>query len=128
MPMLDVGFITNDPMLSEVFTVERRPEVIGDDGRVHINKQVIPNVRGVVTQDDPSDLTRSESGQMVPRVIQINSTFQFREATIGFQPDRVLWNGASYLVKKIYPYSHFGKGHSRVTLESVAGTDPPQAT
>lgn len=128
MPTLDVSFVCNDPALSETFTVERRPEVIGADGRTHVNKQVIPNIRGVVTQDDPSDMTRSESGQMLPRVISINSTFQFREATVGFQPDRVMWNGGRYLVKKIYPYSHFGRGHSRVTLESTDATDPPQAT
>lgn len=126
-PMLDVSFILNDPMFADTFDVYRRAEVVGTDGRVRSDPLLIPNVRGVVTQEDPSDLAITPDSQSVPRVIEINSSFKFREATQGFQPDRVKWNGAMYLVKKIYPYSRYGAGHSRVTLESTVALDPPQA-
>lgn len=126
MPMLDVSFVTTDPMLSDLFDVERRAETVDDWGRAQTGSEKFPKQRGVVIPQDPADLSRRDDGQLVPRTIEINAPFKFREASQGFQPDLITWRGSKYLVSRVYPFSHYGKGHTRCLAESVTATDPVQ--
>ena len=127
MPRLDVAFMTKDPMLADCFDVLRREDVVGVNGRTTPTVvKTFQRVRGVVTQQDPADLTRRDDGQMVPRLIQVCTTFAVRGVVTGLQPDLISWNGTQYLVKQVYPYSRFGHGTYEVVAESMMAVDVPQ--
>jgi hypothetical protein len=127
MPDLDVSFMTTDPMLADTFTVVRRNDVVDQRGRTTpTTTATTPNVVGVVTQQDPADLMRRDDGQMVPRLIFIATMFQVRGASTGLQPDQILWNGTTYTVLQVYPYSRFGRGTYEVVAEAMNATDSAQ--
>lgn len=125
MPQLDVSFVVSDPMLADRFTVIRRAEVIGEDGRVTTTETTHPNQIGVVTQQDPSDLMRRDDGQFVPRSIFIASRFAFRNAATGVQPDVIIWAGNRFEVKQAYNYSRFGRGLFECVAVSTDAMDQP---
>ena len=127
MPMLDVSFMTSDPMLSDTFTVTRRIDAIDTHGRTVISvESVNPGIVGVITQQDPADLMRRDDGQMVPRQILVCSTFIFRGASKGYQPDVITFDGTDYTIKHVMNYSRFGGGTIEVIAESMNATDNPQ--
>lgn len=126
MPDLDVSFLTCDPMLADTFDVKRRTDTVGTNGRTTSTPQTFTGVTGVVTQQDPADLMRRDDGQMVPRLIFVASIFAFRGASTGYQPDQIIWNGTTYTVKQVYPYSRFGQGMYEVVAESMNAMDAPQ--
>jgi hypothetical protein len=108
----------SDPLLSQGdFTVVRRTEVVGTNGRTSTTDETFPNVKGIVTQQDPADLMRREDGQLVPRSIFVATAFPMRNAAVGAQPDRIIWDGTSYLVKQVMPYRRSG------LFEVVASSD-----
>lgn len=126
MPDLDVSFMTVDSMLSDTFDVIRRTDPVGTNGRtVPVNQQTFSGLTGVVTQQDPADLMRSEDGQMVPRRIFVAAPFAFRNASTGFQPDQIVWQGTTYTVVQAYPYSRFGAGFHEAVAESMNAVDAP---
>lgn len=128
MPLLDVSFMTSDPMLADRFQVTRRTDSVNNKGRtVPTTNQVFQNIVGVVTQQDPADLMRRDDGQMVPRMILVCSSFIFRGATEGFQPDIITWNGTDYTIKHVMNYSRFGAGTMEVVAESMQAMDNPQS-
>lgn len=117
MPQLDVSFMTSDPMLSDVFDVRRRLNIVRQNGRVDaVPDQLFVGMQGVVTQQDPSELMKTEDGQEMPRRIFIASTFQFIATAPGYQADEITWNGIVYTVTSVLPYSRFGNG----TYECIA--------
>jgi len=126
MPDLDVSFVTCDPMLADSFDVIRRTDPVGSNGRtIPTAEESFPSLTGVVTQQDPADLMRRDDGQMVPRMIFVASVFAFRNASVGYQPDQIVWNGTTYTVKQVYPYSRFGPGMYEAVAESMNATDAP---
>jgi hypothetical protein len=124
--MLDVSWVVQDPMLADQFSVTRRVETVGTDGRVIMATSNFPNLIGVVTQSDPSSLVRNDDSQTIPRVISVVSKFNFRSATDGFQPDLIIWNGTTYLVKTSLPYSRYGAGFYEAIASSMTAIDVPQ--
>lgn len=134
MPMLDVSWVTTDPMMADTFDVDRREDVVGSNGRTTPTVvESFMGLVGVVTQQDPADLLRRDDGQIVPRRIFIASPFAFRGATkdgpplpVGFQPDLINWNGTTYVVTNVMSYQRFGRGFSEVVAESMTAVDTPQ--
>ncbi len=125
MPSLDVSWMTTNHMLADTFDVIRRSDPVDNYGRTNPTAvQTFSGITGVVTQQDPADLMRRDDGQMVPRLIFVASTFAFKNASAGFQPDQIVWNGTTYTVKQVYPYSRFGPGSYEVVAESMNATDP----
>ena len=125
MPLLNVAFMTVDPILADCFDVVRRLNVVGTNGRVtaypdqHFEQQY-----GVVTQQDPADLIKTEDGQSIPRRIMICSPFQFIVAGPEQQPDEITWNGTVYTAIESLPYSRYGDGHYECIAE-YRGPIPP---
>lgn len=126
MPMLDVSFVTADPMLADTFSVRRQEQVITERGRVETTDTLFENLTGVVTQQDPAELMKRDDGQFVPRSIFVASRFAFRNVVEGFQPDIIIWNGTEYWVRQVYSYSRFGTGMYEVVASSQAAMDQPQ--
>lgn len=126
MPMLDVSWVVLDPMLADVFTVIRRTETVDSTGRPVIGSTSFPDQLGVITQEAPNALQRADDAETVPRVITVSSKFNLRGASLGYQPDLVIWNGTTYLVKQVLPYSRFGSGFYEATASSMTTMDVPQ--
>lgn len=134
MPMLDVSFVTQDPMFADTFDVSRRQDVVGANGRtVPTVVETYPGVVGTVTQQDAGTLMRREEGQLIPRRIFVASTFAFRGVSKegpplpdGYQPDLVDWNGTTYVVTEVMSYQRFGRGHTQAVCESMTAVDVPQ--
>jgi len=139
MPDLDVSFVVSDPMVADTFTVTRRIETVGTDGIMVPSTSTITTfpgtavpLCGVVTQEEPAELMRNPEAQLAPRVIFVASTFQFRglaqsaDGQTTWQPDLINWNGSTYVVKKVLPYSRYGAGTYEVVAESMSQPDVPQ--
>lgn len=143
MPLLDVSWVTQDPMLADVFSVTRRTDAVGSDGvTVPTPVQSFLAQVGVVTQQDPAELMRRDDEQHVPRRIFVASTFAFRGASASpdgltqYQPDEIRWPvdplGADlpettvYRVVQVYPYSRYGRGMHECVAESQRAVDVPQ--
>ena len=125
MPLLDVTEVLNDPDFADVFSVLRRSEAVGNNGRAVITEQQTDGVVGVVTIASPNDLVRFDAGQMTGRGIMIVTTFRLRASAQGVQPDQVIWDGATYTVKGIDPYHRFGAGFIEALAMSMNASTPP---
>lgn len=126
MPLLDVGFMTVDPMLADTFDVRRWLAFVGDDGRSDSAPSTLfRNVMGGVTHQDPADLIRTEDGQNIPKRIFIASRFQFMQASATNQPDEIHWNGLCYRVEHSLPYNRYGSGIYEVIAEYRNSPVPP---
>jgi hypothetical protein len=127
MPQLDVSFMLSDPMLADCFTVTRRADVVGANGRTTPTiVDVFEGITGVVTQQDPADLMREPDGQMVPHSIMVCTCFALRGVVVGAQPDIITFNGTDFLVKTVFAYSRFGNGTYEAVATSMTATDVVQ--
>lgn len=125
MPLLDVSFMVEDPMLADTFDVRRRLNIIGDNGRVTaLPDEIHTGLIGVITQQDPSDLIRTEDGQTIPRRIFVASRFQMIALGPDRQPDEITWNGTVYTAVHSIPYSRYGAGFYECIAE-FRGPVPP---
>lgn len=128
MPMLDVSFVLSDPMFEDEFSITRRPFVLEPNGRpAEDNHEDLPGLTGVITQQDPTDLMRTEEGQLVPRsILVVTRTQVMAGGTAGFLSDLINWNGGVYEVKSVIPYSRFGAGFYEVVAHAKTGVNPVQ--
>jgi hypothetical protein len=124
MPMLDVGFMLNDPMIATTFTLRTRISTDDSHGRVQWTTTDYPNQIGVITMQSPADLMRRDDSQMVPRRIFIGSQIQFVVVALNRQPDQVLWKNTWYTCEECYPYPEYGEGHYQAVFQSMNAVDP----
>lgn len=125
MPLLDVSDIVSDPDFADRFSVIRRKETVGTDGRATVVEQVFRNVSGVVTAASANDLDRREDYQNMTRSINVVTTFKVQGLVTGYQPDIILWRGTRHLVKHVDAYPQFGRGFVQAECGSMANTDAP---
>ena len=123
MALLDVTSLLADPDLTDTFTVLRRVETVGTNGRSTTSSQTFVNVVGVVTAIGPSDLDRKDDYQSMSRSISIVTKFRMQGEVTGAQPDIVVWRGDSYVVRSIDLYPQFGPGFVQVECTSMDRTD-----
>jgi hypothetical protein len=130
MPLLDVSFVTRDPMLADCFDVSRWEDVVGPNGRTTPTiVERFPCVRGVITQQSPSALLNKDDSTFIPRRILVATSFACRAASrdadgVIYQPDRIEWDGISYKVVDVLNYSRYGGGTYQVIAESQNAVDP----
>lgn len=123
--MLDVSMVLADPLISDEFDVKRQAESVGANGRTAVTPEWFYKQRGVVKADKPSRLSRRDDGQIVEHSISVISAFSLRDATLGYQPDVVLWGGREYLVVQALPYQRVA-GFTWAKCTSTRATDNPQ--
>lgn len=124
MPELDVTEILSDPDLADTFSVVRRTETVGSNGRPTLTEVTTDNVVGVVTPGDPGNLTRTDDSAMASNLITISTTFRLRALGAGFQADVILYDGMRYTVKAMKRWQRFGAGWVKVVAESENAADP----
>ena len=132
MPLLDVSFVVDDPMLADVFAVQRRNDIVGNNGRtLPTVYQTFPRVRGVVTQQDPAEMLKRDDSSSVPSRIFIATRHRIQKASRdpdgrSYQPDLITWNGVVYTVVEVLSYSRYGRGVYEVIAASMNAMDRPQ--
>jgi hypothetical protein len=124
MPDLDVTFLTFDPMLADVFNIERNAETIGDYGRMEVTTTLIEEVSGVVHRRG-DEMMLTDDKQLLPRHITITTATVIYPALEGYQPDVILWRGGRYRVMKVVEHPQFGAGHYKVNASSPVSQEAP---
>lgn len=126
---LDVSEVLADPMLASSFTVIRRSEVLGQNGRVNIDPVNLGEKTGVVYPTGRNDLARLDDQQMMGKHINIVTDFRLQGPAPGFQPDLIGWHGDFYVVQLLDDYTDFGAGFVQAVAGSMSSVDqPPQVT
>jgi hypothetical protein len=128
MAQLDVNDVMLDPDLSTVFDVRRQQETINEaNGRTVLRNELFEGVIGIVTWDDGT-ITQTENAVIAAQTINVATPFSLRDASFGYQPDIIIWQGAEYRVTMTKPHRHLGRGWTRAKAESTRGTDSPAPT
>jgi hypothetical protein len=126
MAELDVNDVMLDPMFSTMFAVRRQGETVGEDGRTVIAPELFEGLRGVITWQD-AKIVQREDGVIVPQAINVATPFSLRDASFGYQPDIILWQGEEYRVTSLKPWRHLGRGWTRASAEVTRMTNNPPA-
>lgn len=111
-----------DPDFNSPFTIIRRTEVLGLNGRVSYVSQTIQG-NGVVTSTSQGTLQRREDYQVGMRGISIVCSMQLLTNTTGKTADVVEWLGSQYLVEHCDLYPQFGTGWFQVEAISMNTVD-----
>ena len=133
MPLLDVSSVLTDADFADRFSVRRRMESIGADGRNVFIETDYDGVLGVVTAISPNDLQRHSDYADMSRSISVVTRFFLRGETPGEQPDIVKWRNNNYIVRHVDLYPQFGRGFvqaectSQDRVDSVVGSPPISA-
>ncbi|SRR5258708_11405473 len=133
MPDIDVTDVLDDPMFCELLTIQRRQETVNAKGRATTNVVVIdPAPIGVVQPVSDQPLQRGPDQQNLPRLLEVHTPFRLRSASRQgtgeqYQPDRIVWNGDTYVVNKVQDYSRYGAGWVQADCSSDVATERPPA-
>lgn len=123
---LDFSDILSDPdVAGQTFTVVRRTDTVGSNGRSSITSASTPNVVGAVTPGDPGNLLRKEDGAMADNVITVSTTFRLRAMGNGVQPDQIIYDGITYTVKSVKRWGRMANFTKAVAVsENASDPDP----
>lgn len=125
MAKLDFSDVILDLDLGSRFSVIRRTEVVGSDGRPTITEALVAeNVLGVVTQGTSGDQVFDDA-QRAARQLNVTTKFRLRDTSDGFQADVVLFNGLRFTVNSVQPATHFGTGFVKAKAECQKPAAPP---
>jgi len=120
MPVLDVSEALNEPDFQDTFSVQRRTETVGLNGRAERVAQTFSNIQGVVTQGSPKEIYRREDGSLPSSTIIIFTQFRLQNNAGGLASDVVAWSGNYYVVTSLEDWSLCGAGFVRATCHSWA--------
>jgi hypothetical protein len=124
-PTLDVSEVFDDDDLMDSFTVLRRSECVGDDGRATFTRTAYPNTVGFVMVKGPGKNTRKDDSQMTSRDISVVTQFRLRAASDGVQPDEIVWDGVTFTITSITPHTRWGEGFVKAEATSMNASDRP---
>ena len=125
MPDLSVDEVFASHMLSDDFTVKRRSEPIGDNGRSVITVTETFATYGVVVPAAPDALDRGSDKQLMRKTLNITTPFRLQGPSPGFQADIVTWHGDDFIVTNVGDYTGFAGGFIVATVQSVDFVDQP---
>jgi len=120
MANLNVSSALLDPYFATRVTVNRRAEAIDpNSGLSVITSTPNKNVPCVITSAGPNDLERLDDNQRMGRNLVVVTKFRLRGPSPGFQPDTITFNGDTYVVKTVDPYSQYGQGFIQAIVGSM---------
>lgn len=126
MPALDLSELTFDPDFVEKLTIVRRFEDANEDGIIDTQSQLIrPKPYGSVLPQKDGPMIRGADMQMLPRYIQIHTTFRLRAESKDWQPDLIWWQGGCYQVDGLESYASFGRGYVKADASAISTTEKP---
>lgn len=116
MPMLDVAFVALDPMFATRFSVERRDTVVDDYGVGQTSSVVTAGVIGTLVPSS-NNVERRDDSSSSARGIDVYTKFRLRTGDATRQPDRIIWQGETYTITGVDPFTHLGAGFVRARAE-----------
>jgi hypothetical protein len=132
MPMINITAALTSPMLADSFSVIRRTQTVGSNGRATMAQQTISNLSGPVYPSDDNDLKRLADEQITGKAITVITRFalygEVEVAGTQYQPDIVVWRGDNFLVKHLEDWSNYGPGFVLAICTSIDVVDQPPAT
>ena len=117
MPLLDVSEILDDPDFSTVITILRTVEDVNNFGEATYSVKTFSNVSAVVTGDGGQALALLEDGSRISDSIVVHCKLPLQAGTPKLAADKVIWNGALFLVKNSRDWSQWGAGFYRAACE-----------
>ncbi|KAA6459630.1 phage head-tail adapter protein [Acidobacteria bacterium AB60] len=132
MPLLNFTNVILSPMLSDSFSVIRRQQTVGNNGRASYTSTTTAGVGGVVYPSNKNDLERFPNLQVTAKTITVITTFALRGesevAGTDFSPDIVQWHGDNFLVAALEDYSAYGPGFVLAICQSMDLKEAPPTT
>lgn len=114
------------PEMLDEFEVVRRAETVDSNGEAVIGSVALMAV-GVVCRASPDDLQRLPELDLMDAYISVVTQFRLRgparAAGRQFKPDVIRWQGSSFVVKALDPYTNFGAGFVQAICGSVDSVD-----
>lgn len=127
MPFLAVPEALFEPDFLDSFTVRRRTETIGSNGRSSVvNADTV--TFGVVTSGPDNKLERQGDQQHAGKSLTIVTVYRIQGPSPGKQPDLILWGGDYFVVDKVDDYSRYGGGFVQAECSSIDLVDQPPGT
>lgn len=130
MPFLDVSDVLLDPMFCGELTIYRRLQQVSNKGRSTTTDTLVdPKPFGVVLPVDAGDLERGSDQQHGPKVLEVHTPYRLRGASTNapgteqYQPDRMIWNGNSYICLRVHDLSRYGAGFIQADFASCDPID-----
>lgn len=116
MPLLDVAFVALDPMFATRFSVERRDTTVDVYGVGQTSSVVTAGVIGTIVPAS-NNLERRDDSSSSARGIDVYTKHRLRTSSETCQPDRIVWQGETYTVTGVDPFTHLGVGFVRARAE-----------
>lgn len=115
MPMLDVTDVLLDPDFCEEIEVTRRPTTVVN-GRTVTTPETL-YFTAIVNPEQPDPFQLETDYEHAKSRISVHSPNQFLAASTGYLPDLIIWEGSTYIVKRVLPWSKYGAGFYSVEAE-----------
>jgi len=120
MPDLDVSDILLSPEFCEELAIIRTAQTINDSGRAVLTPAlVVPAPFGVVNPEQPDPLVIGQEAEINKSIIMVHAYgFRFLGPTETTQPDKVQWQGITYIVTRSFDWSKYGTGFTAAKCEA----------
>src|ERR1700757_3909020 len=111
MAELDVSELMNDPDFVSTFYVTRTQQVVDAHGRAQDGTASRQKLIGVVLPISARTMNIMQDSINVNGAIEIYTKYRLEGPSQTTKPDTVEWQGNTYLVANVQPYTAFGAGH-----------------
>jgi hypothetical protein len=139
MPLLDVSRVLMNPLLIDVFSVNRRVQTVSNSGLASTTSTIITPVNGVVYPSNEEDLKLFPDLRFTEKALTVITRFALRataetsaDPPVTFQPDIVVWplpiGGNNFLVRGLLDWSQYGPGFLLAICSSIDLLDLPPVT
>lgn len=128
MPDIDLTDVLLDSTWVSQLTVVRRQSTVGNNGVAVVRSSTLRPYGFVVI--DSNRLDTAPEMRTSPKRIVVVTTFRLRNASvdaanINYFPDVVNWEGNSYQVDELLPFSEYGPGFVEARCASIDWVDAP---
>jgi hypothetical protein len=125
MARLDMSDVLGVPEFRDTVTVIRRSQGVNEYGEVTPEEVTYPGIPAVLVSCPPNELERHESMEFEPRSFTIFCKFRLQAPTGCNLPDLVFYLGDRYVVRRLEPYSRYGRGYVEAVITSQDFVDRP---
>lgn len=119
MPNIDVTDLMSDPDFASPVEATRAIQAVGQNGRATYTSQITYGI-GVVSPANTAELLRLPEGSRTQGAITVRTVMRLSAGDpSGYPADTVAWQGATYTVRQVNDWSHFGAGYVEAVCERI---------
>ena len=119
--MLDMSEIITDPEFTDLFSVQRQKQVVGEDGIVSSIVITYEDVVGVIVSEG-HDWAQDADFARATNSLTIITEFKLFDPTEGYQADVVVYDRLSYRVRKVANWRRWGFFQAECDMINLAGS------